>query len=62
MCDAVAQWQQSEKIHERMGFYGPCAARQKEAGGSMGLALWVVPGSFISQMRRGEQNNASDSI
>ena len=30
-----------------MGFYGPCTARRKEAGGSPGLALWVALGATI---------------
>ena len=57
MCDEVAQQPNSEKIRKYIGFYGPCAARQNEAGGSMGLALWVLPGAATSQMQRGKHNN-----
>ena len=57
MCDAVARQQQSEKRCKHVGFYGPCAARRNEAGGSMGLARWVLPGATTSHVRRGEYNN-----
>ena len=40
-----------------MGLVGLCAARRTEAGSSMGLVLWVLPGATTSQMRRGEHNN-----
>ena len=41
MRDAVA-WQQTERKRKTIGFYGPCAAQQNEAGGCMSLALWVL--------------------
>ena len=50
MCDAAAQ-QQSEIKQKHPGFKGPCAARRNKAGGSIALALWVLPGAATSQVR-----------